>query len=209
VDGLTEDERGPALLTLHAAKGLEFPVVFIVGLDEGLFPHNRSLDDLDAMEEERRLCYVGVTRAMDHLYLLHTFRRTMFGTNEVSAPSRFLLDLPSQLVKGQPQRPGESGVGQKRISAQPTSSGMAGAGRWSSSKAATSPSGPAFPQFRVGDTVVHAKFGEGVVIETHITDDDQEVEVAFPDQGIKKLSVSFAPLERKTRNPGPKREIGG
>lgn len=209
VDGLTEDERGPALLTLHAAKGLEFPVVFIVGLDEGLFPHNRSLDDLDAMEEERRLCYVGVTRAMDRLYLLHTFRRTMFGTNEVSTPSRFLADLPNQLVKGQLQRPGESGVGKVRISVQPTSSAMAATGRWSSERTATSPSDSAFPRFRVGDTVIHAKFGEGVVIETHITDDDQEVEVAFPDQGIKKLSVNFAPLERKTGDPGQERQFGG
>ena len=96
MDSLAGDERGTALLTLHAAKGLEFPVVFIVGLEEGLFPHSRSMEDPEAMEEERRLCYVGITRAMDRLYLLHTFRRTIFGENRLSVASRFLADIPSK-----------------------------------------------------------------------------------------------------------------
>jgi DNA helicase-2/ATP-dependent DNA helicase PcrA len=199
VDGLTDDERGPALLTLHAAKGLEFPVIFIVGLDEGLFPHNRSMDDVDAMEEERRLCYVGMTRAMDRLYLFHTFRRTMFGTNELSVPSRFLADLPRDLVKGQPP-PISEGIQtrQAQFGSQPFASGSRHpGGRWSLNRGNAEPLPVATPQFRIGDTVVHATFGEGVVIESHIVDDDQEVEVAFPDQGIKKLSISFAPLRKK------------
>jgi DNA helicase-2/ATP-dependent DNA helicase PcrA len=199
VDGLTEDERGPALLTLHAAKGLEFPVVFIVGLDEGLFPHNRSMDDIDAMEEERRLCYVGVTRAMDRVYLLHTFRRTLFGTNDLSVPSRFLADLPHDLVQGQPP-PASAGLHtrQESLVSQPIPSikGHSGARR-SLNRGTADPLPSAAPQFRVGDTVVHARFGEGVVIESHIVDDDQEVEVAFPGQGIKRLSVSFAPLKKR------------
>lgn len=200
VDSLTEDDRGPALLTLHAAKGLEFRVVFIVGLDEGLFPHSRSMDDVEAMEEERRLCYVGVTRAMDHLYLLHTFRRTIFGTNELSAPSRFLVDLPNELVKGQPAPPAGGHARQVRMTSQSGSStGSHSITRWASSEQTAIPSHSARPQFQVGDTVLHAKFGEGVVIKSHITDDDQEVEVAFPDRGIKKLSVNFAPLEKKQR----------
>jgi DNA helicase-2/ATP-dependent DNA helicase PcrA len=198
VDGLSDDERGPALLTLHAAKGLEFPVVFIVGLDEGLFPHNRSMDDMDAMEEERRLCYVGMTRAMDRLYLLHTFRRTMFGTNELSVPSRFLADLPRDLVKGQPQ---PASAGRHTRQSPVISQSIPSMGSHSSARqpdGGTSDLSPsAAPQFRIGDTVVHANFGEGVVIESHIVDDDQEVEVAFPGQGIKKLSVSFAPLQKK------------
>jgi DNA helicase-2/ATP-dependent DNA helicase PcrA len=200
VDALTEDERGPALLTLHAAKGLEFPIVFIVGLDEGLFPHNRSMDDIDAMEEERRLCYVGVTRAMDRLYLLHTFRRTMFGTNELSVPSRFLVDVPSDLVKSQTP-PSSKGITTRQAAAfgtQPAHS----VGRRSSAnrplhRETADASYSTSPQFHVGDTVVHGKFGEGVVIKSHIADGDQEVEVAFPDQGIKRLSVSFAPLKKK------------
>jgi DNA helicase-2/ATP-dependent DNA helicase PcrA len=197
VDGLIDDERGPALLTLHAAKGLEFPVVFMVGLDEGLFPHNRSMDDIDAMEEERRLCYVGMTRAMDRLYLLHTFRRTMFGSNELSTPSRFLADLPRDLVKGQsPSSP--AGTRGRQVVSVSESSARSFTRRSLGSEASDA-SPQSVPRFRVGDTVVHANFGEGVVIESQMTDDDQEVEVAFPGQGIKKLSVSFAPLERKQR----------
>ena len=199
VDGLSDDERGPALLTLHAAKGLEFPVVFIVGLDEGLFPHNRSMDDIDAMEEERRLCYVGMTRAMDRLYLLHTFRRTMFGTNELSVPSRFLADLPRDLVKDQPPL-ASAGIHTRQApfisQSIPSISSHSGA-RQLLGRGTTDPLPSAAPQFRIGDTVVHANFGEGVVIESHIVDNDQEVEVAFPGQGIKKLSVSFAPLKKK------------
>jgi DNA helicase-2/ATP-dependent DNA helicase PcrA len=199
VDGLTDDERGPALLTLHAAKGLEFPVIFIVGLDEGLFPHNRSMDDVDAMEEERRLCYVGMTRAMDRLYLFHTFRRTMFGTNELSVPSRFLVDLPRDLVKGQPLSASEEvPTRQAPFGSQPfASSSRYPGGPRSLNRGNAEPLPVVTPQFRVGDTVVHATFGEGVVIESHMVDDDQEVEVAFPDQGIKKLSTSFAPLKKK------------
>lgn len=194
VDGLTDDARGPALLTLHAAKGLEFPVVFMVGLDEGLFPHNRSLDDLEAMEEERRLCYVGVTRAEDRLYLLHTFRRTLFGASELSVPSRFLSDLPTDLVKG--GRPASEAVKSWERASVPALSGQS-ITQWSQDRMPAAASPSAVLRFRVGDTVVHAKFGEGVVIESHIVDDDQEVEVAFPGQGIKKLSVSFAPLKKK------------
>jgi DNA helicase-2/ATP-dependent DNA helicase PcrA len=197
VDSLTEDERGPALMTLHAAKGLEFPVVFIVGLDEGLFPHNRSMDDPDAMEEERRLCYVGVTRAMDRLYLLHTFRRTIFGSSELSVPSRFLTDLPGELVAGQVPSAGGKYGPPARIPFQPApSSGSSAFTHWTPAKPGVG-SSSAVPRFRVGETVVHAKFGEGVVVKSLVTEDDQEVEVAFPGRGIKKLSVSFAPLERK------------
>jgi DNA helicase-2/ATP-dependent DNA helicase PcrA len=200
VDSLTEDDRGPALLTLHAAKGLEFRVVFIVGLDEGLFPHNRSMDDVEAMEEERRLCYVGVSRAMDHLYLLHTFRRTIFGTNELSAPSRFLVDLPSELVKGQSAATMGGQAQQVRLETQlGSSAGLHGITRWASSEKPIMASNPTRPQFQIGDTVLHAKFGEGVVIKSHVTDNDQEIEVAFPDRGIKKLSVNFAPLKKKQR----------
>jgi DNA helicase-2/ATP-dependent DNA helicase PcrA len=194
VDGLADDERGPALLTLHAAKGLEFPVVFIVGLDEGLFPHTRSMDDPEAMEEERRLCYVGTTRAMDRLYLLRTFRRTIFGQSELSVPSRFLADLPGDLMA----REGSEGAG--RVGKQRSKGAEVlrrDLPRSSAPLPPHSPPPPAAPRFKVGDTVIHAKFGEGVVIKSHLTDDDQEVEVAFPDQGIKRLSVNFAPLEKK------------
>lgn len=187
-DGLTEDsEGGPALLTLHAAKGLEFRAVFMVGMDEGMLPHKRSLDDIEAMEEERRLCYVGVTRAMDHLYLLHTFRRTIFGQSALSTPSRFLCDIPDELVEGKPQM---SAPIQRPRAVSPDRSVV-----WDH-KASPTPSHPVQPHFAIGDTVAHTKFGEGVIIGSHLTSDDQEVEVAFPGQGIKRLSVNIAPLEK-------------
>jgi DNA helicase-2/ATP-dependent DNA helicase PcrA len=187
-DGLTEDnEGGPALLTLHAAKGLEFRAVFMVGMDEGMLPHKRSLDDIEAMQEERRLCYVGVTRAMDHLYLVHTFRRTTFGQSALSTPSRFLHDIPDELVDGRPH------VSPPRQRARAVSADRSVV--WAD-KASPTPSHPVRSHFAIGDTVAHTKFGEGVIIASHLTSDDQEVEVAFPGQGIKRLSVNVAPLEK-------------
>jgi len=103
VDNLDDRVDAPTLLTLHSAKGLEFPVVFVVGMEEGLFPHSRSMDDPEQMEEERRLCYVGVTRAKERLYFLYTFRRTLYGESSVREPSRFLRDVPAHLVR-QPSR---------------------------------------------------------------------------------------------------------
>ena len=100
VDDYEGDSSVPTLLTLHAAKGLEFGVVFIIGLEERILPHSRSLEDPDEMEEERRLAYVGITRAENRLYLLHTFRRATWGQSDISEPSRFLGDLPKHLTTG-------------------------------------------------------------------------------------------------------------
>jgi len=186
------------LLTLHAAKGLEFPVVFIVGLEEGLFPHSRSMEDPEAMEEERRLCYVGVTRAMDRLYLLHTFRRTIFGENKLSVASRFLADVPPGLAEQQPATPGGRFTRPEQPAARPGSPIWSGSvTRWSPGQPASASPRLVAPSFKVGDTVVHTAFGEGVVVKIHLADDDQEVEVAFPGRGIKRLSVNFAPLTKK------------
>ena len=99
-DDLDAQADAVTLLTLHTAKGLEFDVVFIVGMEEGICPHSRSMDSPDAMEEERRLCYVGLTRAKRHLYLLRAFRRTLYGASNVHDPSRFLLDIPPHLLEG-------------------------------------------------------------------------------------------------------------
>jgi len=100
VDNLSETVDAPTLLTLHSAKGLEFPVVFITGLEEGMLPHSRSLDDAEQMAEERRLMYVGLTRAKDRLYLTYAFTRTRYGDNDFNVPSRFLDDIPPELVEG-------------------------------------------------------------------------------------------------------------
>jgi DNA helicase II / ATP-dependent DNA helicase PcrA len=99
-DNVEEAPSSVTLLTLHAAKGLEFPIVFIVGLEEGMLPHSRSLDDAEELAEERRLFYVGLTRAEDRLYLSHAFRRSFYGESEAAVPSRFLMDIPHELTDG-------------------------------------------------------------------------------------------------------------
>ncbi|GAG44629.1 unnamed protein product, partial [marine sediment metagenome] len=114
VDSFDEAVNAPTLLTLHMAKGLEFPVVFMVGLEEGLFPHSRSFNDPEAMEEERRLCYVGITRAKERLYLVHTFRRTMYGESQVSVPSRFIADVPDHLIAGREEAQAALGEEERR-----------------------------------------------------------------------------------------------
>ena len=103
-DDLPEQSNAPTLLTLHTAKGLEFPIVFMVGMEDGLLPHARSLEDPEEMEEERRLAYVGITRAKERLYLTHAFRRTRWGSDDVSSPSRFLQDIPAKLMEGRSLR---------------------------------------------------------------------------------------------------------
>ena len=180
VDELPEESSAPVLLTLHMAKGLEFSVVFITGLEEGLLPHSRSLEDPEGLEEERRLFYVGVTRAKDRLYLLYTFRRTRYGLDDVSTPSRFLKDVPDALQE-EALSPGER--------RQQT---VARESRWDSRPAATVPTGP---RYRVGQRVYHKVFGEGIVVETHNTRGDQEITVAFEEVGLKRLLASLAPLD--------------
>lgn len=108
VDALADTADAPTLMTLHSAKGLEFPVVFITGLEEGTLPHSRSLADQDALEEERRLCYVGLTRAQERLYLSYAFCRTMWGDDDVRSPSRFLSEIPQELLTGAFSRPRKS-----------------------------------------------------------------------------------------------------
>ena len=189
IDNLTETNDLPTLLTLHAAKGLEFGTVFIVGMNEGLLPHNRSIEDMDAIEEERRLCYVGVTRAKDRLYLLHTFKRTQYGSTEFSEPSRFLADIPQDLIEG----------GEKKQARQ-ISLGME-AGRYVRRSASVlSPAKPAqkqdevaqfTPRFKTGDKVSHANFGEGTVVESRLSGGDEEVTVAFKGRGIKRLLAGY------------------
>jgi DNA helicase-2/ATP-dependent DNA helicase PcrA len=179
VDNLSEEVDAPTLMTLHSAKGLEFPVVFISGLEEGILPHSRSFDDGEQMAEERRLMYVGLTRAEDKLFLTYAFTRTRYGDREPSVPSRFLEDIPSELVGGS--------WGQARRDASPSMTA------WQS---APTPARPAQPQFRAGQRVQHATFGEGLVIESRAEGADEIVTVAFEGTGLKRLMVGIAPLEQ-------------
>ena len=183
VDQYEDADESMTLITLHQAKGLEFPVVFIVGLEEGLLPHIRSMENEDQMEEERRLCYVGITRAQQRLYLLRAFRRGLMGSSGPTYASRFLREVPSHLMVP-PQLP-------QAVSQKP-----AFRADWGPSPAAQ-PTAPARPTLEVGDLVRHSTFGEGVVMECVSTGADQEVTVRFSEgAGEKRLLLSFAPLEK-------------
>jgi len=200
LDDMREQSDAPTLLTLHMAKGLEFPVVFIVGLEEGIFPHSRSLEDPDDMAEERRLFYVGVTRAKDRLYLLRAFRRTLYGNEQMNEPSRFLSDIPAQLVEGNlpnGRRPARSDYPTtdwepaRRLS--PGKKPLLE--RFAAPAPARRPTSPA-QEYHAGEKVEHPIFGRGAVISSQIVGQDEELLIAFEGKGVKKLSVAMAQLRR-------------
>ena len=181
VDTMAEGTQGLTLITLHMVKGLEFPVVFMLGMEEGLFPHSRSLDSPAGLEEERRLAYVGMTRAKDRLYLFHAFRRHLWGNANLNVPSRFLADIPRELVDGSAGVP--SGM------PDPT---MAPA---RAIEAARPPAAVELIQrYKPGDHVEHRSWGRGAVLKSTMTRTDEEVIVKFDKVGMKILAVSLAPI---------------
>jgi len=181
IDELDEKADAVTLITLHQAKGLEFPAVFIVGLEEGILPHRKSFDDPGEMEEERRLCYVGITRAKERLYLLRSYRRSLFGGSTANPPSRFLHDIAPHLISPR-------GLWEE----SPTP--VAGPDFNRDSQPSPRPLGTL--ALKVGDHVRHSKFGPGIVMNCLPTRDDQELTVAFEGAGVKKLLASLAPLEK-------------
>jgi DNA helicase-2/ATP-dependent DNA helicase PcrA len=165
------------MMSLHSAKGLEFPVVFLAGMEDGLFPHQRSLNDLDGLEEERRLCYVGMTRAMKQLYLTYAEQRRLHGIDSYGMPSRFIKEVPDELLEEvrprvQVHRPV---VAASRFRAPVEE--------------------PAAPGVRLGARVKHGKFGEGVVLNVEGSGAHARVQVSFEQQGTKWLMVQYANLE--------------
>jgi len=183
VDTMDERAQGLTLITLHMVKGLEFPVVFMLGMEEGLFPHSRSLDSPEELEEERRLAYVGMTRAKDRLYLFHAFRRHLFGSANLNLPSRFLKDIPPELVDGSagiPQGVPDAGIAPARAIE------------------AARPSAPVelVQRYKPGDTVEHRSWGRGAVLKSTMTRTDEEIIVKFDRVGMKILAVSLAPIAK-------------
>jgi DNA helicase-2/ATP-dependent DNA helicase PcrA len=212
-------------MTLHSAKGLEFPVVYLVGLEEGVFPHSRSLFDESEMEEERRLAYVGITRAEERLFLTCARMRTLFGRTNVNAPSRFLQEIPAELLDGSPVADrgygggGGGGFAQRDAARSPfggTGFPSGGAARAGMAQRTAATAGSPFARpaaqagsklpghgaaagldWKVGDKVKHGKWGTGTVVKVKGTGDDMELDIAFPSPtGIKKLLAKFAPIER-------------
>ncbi len=175
VDEMEEGIDAVTLITLHSAKGLEFPVVFLVGMEEGILPHIRSYDDPRQMEEERRLAYVGITRAKDQVYLTRAYRRFMMGGQGANPASRFLGDIPQGLCK-------------------PYGIAAAGAGRASAAEPREE-FRPAAAAWQAGDRVVHPKFGTGTVVSVQPRSGDIEIVVVFESAGVRRLLQSFAPLE--------------
>ena len=181
VDSYEESPDSLTLITLHQAKGLEFPVVFMVGMEEGLLPHVRSMDSEEELEEERRLCYVGMTRSKERLYLLRAFHRGFSGLKGPSGPSRFLYEIPGHLTT--------PAVAAGTVQRSPREI-------WEPPMAVVRPEPPP-PSVKVGDKVHHATFGEGMVVSCHPSGNDYEATVAFDEGvGIKRLLVSYARLEK-------------
>jgi DNA helicase-2/ATP-dependent DNA helicase PcrA len=207
LDADDPDQSAVTLMTLHSAKGLEFPVVFMLGLEDGVFPHVRSLGEPDELEEERRLCYVGITRAQERLYLVHAWSRMLFGSTDYHPPSRFLEEIPESIIDvvGAPR--GRRGAGGHRdavvSAAIRRSRELVGGGEASSApyaesgpKNQTGARGAEQLGLRVGDDVHHEKFGEGVVLDIIGSGDKAEAVVRFPDAGEKRLLLQWAPLTR-------------
>lgn len=188
-DVLDEDEQQYiTLITLHQIKGLEFPVVFITGMEDGVLPHMRSIDDPDQLEEERRIAYVGMTRARDRLYLFRSLRRRMFGSFGSSRRSRFLKDIPFGLIEA-PERGQRFGNGD--------------VGRPERELAAVGADGAPVqaPPFKTGEKVTHPVFGLGIVVDCSPRPGDYEVTVAFPgNQGVKRILHSYGKLEGVQRS---------
>ena len=200
VDSYSENDDAVVLMTLHAAKGLEFPLVWIPGMEEGLFPSMRSLGDPEQLEEERRLAYVGITRAKEHLTLVTAKRRMLFGQTLYGRESRFLKEIPEELLERTGRKPPEQ-TGQNRaaearaarknaIEAENAISRRIGVGSSASAAAESS----AF-DLQKGDRVMHRVFGEGTILNVTPMGGDHMVEVRFP-KGVKKIMAAFARLQK-------------
>lgn len=180
LDNLEEGENAVSLMTLHSAKGLEFPIVFVVGMEEGLFPNFRSLDDPRALEEERRLCYVGITRAQEQLFLTHAAERCLWGSYAPAIPSQFLAELPKELLSG-------NTVTKRKIRAGKSCASQLGN---------LKPNGTTVQNWAVGDRVMHDDFGLGEVMMVLGSGTKQTLAVKFAKGSPKILDPKLSPMER-------------
>jgi DNA helicase-2/ATP-dependent DNA helicase PcrA len=170
------------LMTLHTAKGLEFPVVFLTGLEENVFPHQRSVSDEKELEEERRLAYVGITRAEQRLYLTRAVSRSWWGRPEFHKASRFLGEIPGQLIEWRRDEAAAAPPAMERVAQRP---------------GVSSPGNRPVPALRPGDRVNHDKFGLGTVMTADGDGDRAEAKIDFGgDYGVKHLVLRYAPLEK-------------
>lgn len=204
IDSLDKEDTSKGniiLMTMHSAKGLEFPVVFIIGMEENIFPHSRSLDDVAEMEEERRLAYVGITRAEKRLYLTCAQSRTLYGRSSFNMPSRFLREISDELVEhiskagGRPD-PEDLPFRSSRMGRAQSSRRTIGNVQTKSQVEGLLSTGGDKMQWKAGDKAVHKKWGTGTVVSVKGEGDGMELDIAFPSIGIKRLLAAFAPITK-------------
>ncbi|GAK48417.1 ATP-dependent DNA helicase PcrA [Secundilactobacillus oryzae JCM 18671] len=198
-DDVDEEQNHVTLMTLHAAKGLEFPVVFLIGLEEGIFPLSRAVAEDDALEEERRLAYVGITRAEQKLYLTNAYSRTLYGRRQNNPASRFVDEIEPELLhldNEQSQFSNGKTLPFDSPSARATSTPYRRVGTKSTSKVANAGSGADRMIWQTGNKVEHKKWGTGTVVKVTGSGEDMELDIAFPSEGIKRLLAAFAPIKK-------------
>lgn len=191
VDSYDENEDAAVMMTIHSAKGLEFPIVFLVGMEEGLFPNLRSIGSSEDIEEERRLCYVAITRAKQKLYITRSESRTVYGKTQCSQPSRFLKEIPEEYLE-----PVKTSLFKKRTSPQHTFGRSVGDFLNSIPKTVKQQETSDNIAFNKGDRVMHRKFGSGTVIGIRDFESDAVIEINFDSIGYKRLMAGFAKLEK-------------
>ena len=201
IDDTELGEDAITLMTLHSSKGLEFPVVFLVGMEEGLFPHARTLMDETEIEEERRLCYVGITRATEKLFLSSTKMRTIYGNTVTYPPSRFLQEIPAHLVKTIKRQERFSALENfkqvsEKYSARPQKPASTFNPHSFMPQKPAAAAGGTGTRFNTGDRVSHSKWGEGMVVSVKDSPDGQEVKVAFAGAGVRSLLTKYAVLKK-------------
>ena len=201
IDDTELGEDAITLMTLHSSKGLEFPVVFLVGMEEGLFPHARTLMDETEIEEERRLCYVGITRAKEKLFLSSTKMRTIYGNTVTYPPSRFLQEIPARLVKTIKRQERFSALENfkqvsEKYSARPQKPASTFNPHSFMLQKPAAAAGGTGTRFNTGDRVSHSKWGEGMVVSVKDSPDGQEVKVAFAGAGVRSLLTKYAVLKK-------------
>ena len=201
IDDMELGEDAITLMTLHSSKGLEFPVVFLVGMEEGLFPHARTLMDETEIEEERRLCYVGITRAKEKLFLSSTKMRTIYGNTVTYPPSRFLQEIPARLVKTIKRQERFSALENfkqvsEKYSARPQKPASTFNPHSFMPQKPAAAAGGTGTRFNTGDRVSHSKWGEGMVVSVKDSPDGQEVKVAFAGAGVRSLLTKYAVLKK-------------
>ena len=199
VDQTEQSDGTVTLMTFHAAKGLEFPAVFMAGMEEGLFPHSRTLLDDTEIEEERRTCYVGITRAERRLYLTYARQRTIYGRTEMSRPSRFLAEIPEELVEhkeadffGGADLRAPSNIWSERSTRTERKRSMPPPQHTAADGSVIRPD--ALAAFKAGDAVRHSKWGDGRIVAISGSGEDAELSIAFPGEGIKKFVQKYAPI---------------